>query len=52
MFSIESGDKKGSILNGITDHVLNSLNFETKLKVVQETCNLKYPSIEDFNALS
>jgi hypothetical protein len=28
MFSIEGGDKKGAILNGITEHVINNIKFE------------------------
>ena len=34
MFSVEAGDKKGAILNGITEHVINNLKFEKKLESV------------------
>ena len=34
MFSVESGDKKGAILNGITDHVINNIKFEKKLETI------------------
>jgi hypothetical protein len=34
MFSVENNDKKGSVLNGITDHVVNNIKFEKKIEVV------------------
>ena len=32
MFSVENNDKKGSVLNGITEHVLNNAKFEQKME--------------------
>ena len=34
MFSVENNDKKGSVLNGITEHVVNNIKFEKKIEAV------------------